>query len=225
MLAILYDVHGNLPALEAVLADAQAAGADRWVLGGDLTALGAYPAETAARLDALQPVAAIRGNWERWVADPEDIAGQEPLLGARRFVLDALGEALVARHGALPRTATVDDSFFCHASPRSDMEPFAAEADPGDAALLDGVREPRVFTGHTHLQFARVTEDGVEIINPGSVGLPLDGDTRAAYALLHDGAVELRRVAYDHEAVAATLDGFDAAWASAAARRLREARF
>ena len=81
--------------------------------------------------------------------------------------------------------------------------------------------------GHTHLQFRRRREDGVELLNPGSVGMPLDGDHRAAYALLGgDGEVEHRRVAYDHEASArAVRERFgDSEWAVRSERRLLEAR-
>ena len=73
MLAVLYDIHGNLPALEAVLTDAQARGADRYLLGGDYASLGAWPVETLERLRKLPTVARLRGNWERWQANPEDM--------------------------------------------------------------------------------------------------------------------------------------------------------
>ena len=70
MLALVYDVHGNLPALEAVIADAEAAGVEGWVLGGDYALFGGWPAETVERLRALERASWIRGNGERWTADP-----------------------------------------------------------------------------------------------------------------------------------------------------------
>jgi diadenosine tetraphosphatase ApaH/serine/threonine PP2A family protein phosphatase len=85
-----------------------------------------------------------------------------------------------------------------------------------------------VVFGHTHLQFARTTAEGLELVNPGSVGMPFDGDTRAAYALLHPGGrVEHRRVPYDHESAAARVpERFgEAPWTEVVARRLRTASF
>jgi diadenosine tetraphosphatase ApaH/serine/threonine PP2A family protein phosphatase len=103
---------------------------------------------------------------------------------------------------------------FCHASPGSDVESFLPEAQPGDAELLAGVEAARVVFGHTHLQFRRTTEDGIELVNPGSVGLPFDGDQRAAYGLIApDGAVELRRVDYDVEHAIAALRERGNSWA------------
>jgi diadenosine tetraphosphatase ApaH/serine/threonine PP2A family protein phosphatase len=106
------------------------------------------------------------------------------------------------------------------------MTPFLPDGSPDDdAPLLAGVAERRVVFGHTHVQFSRVGGGGVELVNPGSVGLPWDGDGRAAYALLDGERVELRRVAYDAERAAGALDAVGAPWAQVTARRLREARF
>src|SRR3954463_5346959 len=70
MLALLYDIHGNLPALEAVLADLERRDVDRYLLGGDMAPFGAWPAETVARLRELDGAVWIRGNTERWLLDP-----------------------------------------------------------------------------------------------------------------------------------------------------------
>jgi predicted phosphodiesterase len=226
VLAILYDIHGNLPALEAVLADAHAEGAGRFVLGGDYAAFGAWPAQTVARLDELQDATWIRGNWDRWQVAPDDAPDDEVVQGARRAVLAELDEQTVARLGALPETAHVDGTLYCHASPHSDMRSFPAERDAGDAELLQGVTERRVVFGHTHVQFQRTTADAVELVNPGSVGLPLDGDVRAAYALVRlDGAVELRRVRYEHAHAVEALRTRREPWADRIAQRLEHARF
>jgi diadenosine tetraphosphatase ApaH/serine/threonine PP2A family protein phosphatase len=106
------------------------------------------------------------------------------------------------------------------------MEPVSPDPDPErDRELLRGVAEHRLVFGHTHVQFRRLA-DGVELVNPGSVGLPWDGDVRAAYALLEDGeGIELRRVAYDHERAAAALDAIGDEWAGVTAQRLRAASF
>jgi diadenosine tetraphosphatase ApaH/serine/threonine PP2A family protein phosphatase len=217
MLALLYDVHGNLPALEAVLEDCPA---ERFLLGGDYAVAGGWPRETVERLEELE-AEWIRGNTERWLVDTSDVP--EPMLPVIERARERLGEELVERLVALPETTTRDGVLYCHASPGSDMRSFAPEEDDSDAELLRGVESGPVVFGHTHIQFARTTARGVELVNPGSVGLPFDGDHRAAYALLQDdGRIELRRVEYDWRRSA------DAARERAGelpARRLEQARF
>jgi diadenosine tetraphosphatase ApaH/serine/threonine PP2A family protein phosphatase len=137
-----------------------------------------------------------------------------------------LGEELVAELGALPAQVVLDGIRYCHASPVSDMRSFLPDPADDEDELLAGVAERRITFGHTHLAFARRRIDGTELVNPGSVGMPFDGDHRAAYAVLTaDGRVELRRVGYDHEASAAAVrERFgDAAWAVRSERRLRAA--
>ena len=118
---------------------------------------------------------------------------------------------------------------FCHGSPRSDVESFFPDPGEHDAALLEGVTERRLVFGHTHLAFRREAAGPagpVELVNPGSVGLPLDGNPRAAYALVHDdGTLEHRRVRYDHAASAAALrQRFGGGWTETIARRIERAR-
>lgn len=229
MLGCVFDVHGNLPALEAVLEDARAAGVRRFVLGGDYAAFGGWPAECAALADALDAAVRIRGNWERWVADPPpEVQADAELSAAADAVRSALGPDLVAAHGALPAEAWLDDSTLaCHASPGSDMAGLMPEPADADAELLEGVTALRLVVGHTHHQFRR-TAAGVEIVNPGSVGLPFDGDRRAAWAVLgDDGSIELRRVEYD---VAEAIHGVralggDAPWVAHVVARLESASF
>lgn len=226
MLAILYDVHGNRPALEAVLEDARGAGADRFLLGGDYSAFGAWPVECVEILRGLGDGATwIRGNWERWQAAPEAIPDLSVAQDAARSVIEQLGPALVAELAALPAQAVLDETLFVHGSPLSDIEPFGPQADPeGDDQALAGVAQRRVVFGHSHLQFARTTPGGIALANPGSVGLPWDGDQRAAYALLEDDDLELRRVAYDVEAAASAVDAIGEDWSTQIARSLRTAR-
>ncbi len=203
MLAVLYDIHGNLPALEAVLADAAAAGATRHVLGGDYALFGPWPAETVARLRGLD-AEWIRGNGERWTASPGDAPQNEVVQGSIRASREALGDATVAELAALPADLSIDDTRFVHASPPSDVRPILPVPGDDEPELLAGVTEDRLVFGHTHLQFRRRAAGGLELLNPGSVGMPFDGDTRAAYALITaDGEIECRRVAYDHAASAA----------------------
>jgi diadenosine tetraphosphatase ApaH/serine/threonine PP2A family protein phosphatase len=228
MLAILYDVHGNRPALEAALEDARGAGADRFLLGGDYSAFGAWPLQCVAILRELGDAATwIRGNWERWQAEPDAVPYAPVIQGAARWVRDQLGPELIAELAALPTRAVLGDTLFVHGSPLSDIEAFGPTPDPeGDDQALAGVTQRRVVFGHSHLQFTRRTPGGIALANPGSVGLPWDGDARAAYALLgDDDALELRRVAYDLEAAASAVEALGEDWATTTAQRLRSARF
>jgi diadenosine tetraphosphatase ApaH/serine/threonine PP2A family protein phosphatase len=223
VLACLYDVHGNLAALEAVLADARAAGARRWVLGGDYALMGPRPVECVATLRGLgEPALWIRGNTERWLAEPPEDA---IIRAAAEWCAERLGDELVRVLAALPPEGRYEaDTRICHGSPVSDMRSFLPDPSPEDDRLLAGIAERRIVFGHTHLQFTRHHGD-LELLNPGSVGMPFDGDHRAAYALVSDDdRVELRRVAYDHEAVAAELEALGAEWARVAAARVRNAR-
>jgi diadenosine tetraphosphatase ApaH/serine/threonine PP2A family protein phosphatase len=195
------------------------------VLGGDYSALGAWPAECVAALDELDVAVRIRGNWERWVADPPpELLADADNVRANDDIRAALGDDRVAELGALPDRAPLGDTLVCHASPAGDMEGFASEAADGDEELLAAVQARRLIVGHTHVQFER-TAGGVAIVNPGSVGLPLDGDRRAAWAVLHDDSVELRRVAYDVEAAIEGLQARypEAGWTKFALERLRNA--
>jgi len=197
VLALLYDVHGNLPALEAVLDDCPT---DRFLLGGDHVGFGAWPRETADRLKALD-AEWIRGNVDRWLVDAPDApeAMHEVIERSRELA----GPELCRELAALPESTTHGGTLYCHASPLSDMDSFYPEPQDSDAERLMGVEAERVVFGHTHLQFMRSGPGGIELVNPGSVGIPLDGDRRAAYAIVDDdGAVELRRVEYDWETAA-----------------------
>jgi diadenosine tetraphosphatase ApaH/serine/threonine PP2A family protein phosphatase len=197
VLGLLYDIHGNLPALEAVLDDCPA---DRFLLGGDYTVFGAWPRETVARLRELD-AEWIRGNVDRWLVDDSDVP--EPMRPLIERSREMLGQELSRELAALPESTARDDTLYCHGSPLSDMDGFYPEPHDTDAERLMGVEARRVVFGHTHLQFIRTGPGGIELVNPGSVGIPLDGDRRAAYAVVgDDGSVELRRVEYDWQAAA-----------------------
>jgi predicted phosphodiesterase len=203
MRAVLYDVHGNLPALDAVVADARAAGAADFVLGGDYVFFGAFPRETVARLRELEAVW-IRGNTDRWLEDASDLPPSELNERSLAACREALGE-LAPELAALAPTTIVDEALFCHASPRSDMKSFMPEGGEKDAALLADDNPDVIVFGHTHIQFRRPSGRHT-LVNPGSVGLPFDGDRRAAYALWRgQGDFELRRVEYDSDAYAAAV--------------------
>jgi diadenosine tetraphosphatase ApaH/serine/threonine PP2A family protein phosphatase len=223
VLGLLYDVHGNLPALEAVLGDARAMGVAGYVLGGDYALFGGWPEETVARLRELAGATWIRGNGERWTAAPGDAPGDATIQGAIAACAAALGGDLVARLAALPERARIGDTLVVHGSPLSDVRSFLPQPGDDEDELLAGEHPPRLVFGHTHLPFARRHGD-IELINPGSVGMPFDGDPRAAYAVLHpDGSVQHRRVAYDHAASAARVRG--TAWGDVVARRIEQAAF
>jgi putative phosphoesterase len=228
VLGLLYDVHGNLQALEAVLDDARRQGVDRWILGGDYALFGPEPEETVARLRTLQPAIWIRGNVDRWTAEPDSLPDDAFPLPAIAACREALGGTLVDELGALPEQALHEDTRYVHASPVSDTRSFLPQPDADEPELLDGVKEPRLVFGHTHLPFRRIsTTGGIELVNPGSVGIPLDGDQRAAYALVHpDRRIEHRRVPYDHAASAARVRERwpGAEWAETVARRIEQAR-
>lgn len=219
MLAVLYDIHGNLVALEEVLKDAEAAGADSYLLGGDFGAGSPWPLETVERLRVLPNSTWLRGNGERWLREP-------PL--DRPEVAQALAEmdsGLGTEEGwlySLQAQCELDGVLYTHGSPLSDVDSFSAEPSDDDERLLNGVRDTTVVFGHSHLQFERPGPNGTTLINPGSAGMPLDGDVRAAYALRHeDGAFEFRRVDYDVEHAAKAWEPLPG-WGPMVAERLRK---
>jgi predicted phosphodiesterase len=219
-LGLIYDVHGNLPALEAVLADA--GDVDSWVLGGDYALFGAWPRETVERLRELD-ARWIRGNGERWLVDRSDAPG--PVHGPIDRCRELLGEQLVSELFDLPESLKGDGALFFHGSPISDMQSFFPEPAPGEEDLMGGVEDGLLVFGHTHLPFARLGPHGVELVNPGSVGMPFDGDPRAAYAVIRDGSVEHRRVEYDHQASADAIRERIGEVGEQAARRVERASF
>jgi predicted phosphodiesterase len=219
VLAVLYDIHGNLVALEEVLRDAEAEGADRYLLGGDFASWSPWPLETLERLRRLPETTWIRGNGERWLREP-------PL--DRPEVVEALRErdsGLGAEEGwvySLQEQKELDGVLYVHGSPLSDVDSFPREPGPDDERMLNGVRDRTVVFGHSHLQFRRPGPNGTTLLNPGSVGMPLDGDARAAYALRHDdGEFEFRRIAFDTERVAQAWEALGGSFGQMAAARTR----
>lgn len=197
--AALYDVHGNLPALEAVLAEVEREAADLVVVGGDV-AWGPFPHETLERLRGLgDRVRFVRGNTER------EIVARDQAYEETRWCADRLGMEEHAFLATLPETLTLDvdglgPTLFCHGSPRRDDEPMTvASPEPRLAEILAGVEERVVVFGHTHAQFEREAV-GKRLVNPGSVGLPL-GERGAYWAVLGPG-VELKHTRYDVESAA-----------------------
>jgi diadenosine tetraphosphatase ApaH/serine/threonine PP2A family protein phosphatase len=225
-LVVLYDIHWNLAALDAVLADVRAERVDGYLLGGDYAAFGPWPRETLERLWELDNTTWIRGNGERWlietseVPDAEGDAGPTPIDMAIR----ALPQGEIDRLYALPTRVERDGVLYVHASPRSDVESFAPKPEEGEAELLEDVRDRIVVFGHSHVQFRRPGPNGTELINPGSVGMPLDGDPRAAWAVrTSDGAFRFRRTEYDVERAVAKARELGPDWGERIAARLANA--
>jgi len=167
--AVLFDVHGNLPALDAVLAEAGAEGFDRLLFGGDLVLFGAEPAACVDRLRELgDQLVAIKGNTDRYVIDRQDEVTQWA---------DALGADRLAWLDALPAQLAVpeQDALLVHATPRGDEEMLMPETPASHAAaMLAGVEQHTLLCGHVHIQYRRPLA-GHEVINPGSVGMPWTG--------------------------------------------------
>ena len=216
MLAILYDIHGNTGALDAVLAEAEAAGADRYLLGGDYGTPSPAPAETLERLRALPNTTWIRGNGERWLREPPDIP---EVSEAYEHVPGTVSEGEIEWLYSLPASAELDGVLYVHGSPLSDVDSFAPEPQDGEEAMLAGVSDRTIVFGHSHQQFRRPGPNGTELVNPGSVGMPLDGDVRAAWATW-DGDFAFHRAEYDFERAAAAYRALGGAFGEMAANRI-----
>jgi predicted phosphodiesterase len=194
--AALYDIHGNLPALEAVLAELGGENVDRIVIGGDVAA-GPFPEETVARLRTLgAQVSFIRGNADRELAEgPEKMPET-----VRDWLVPRVSESLRAELGSWPGQARLDvdglgEVLFCHATPRNDEEIFTELTPDEIVAEMFAAAPPVTVVGHTHMQVDRRVGDR-RIVNAGSVGLPYEGKPGAYWALLGPD-VEHRRTEYD----------------------------
>jgi predicted phosphodiesterase len=210
-LAVLADIHGNLPALDAVLRDVEAAGADAIVLNGDL-ATGPMPAETLDRLAGLGDRAIwVRGNADRELAAACDGVLDPGLPDVVRIPTEYCASRLDRRHrdllAGLPLSVSLAVTglgpvLFCHATARDDTEIVLVDSGLDKyRAAFDGTDEPTVVLGHTHMPFDRLAGCR-RFVNPGSVGMPYGG-TGAYWALLGPD-VTLRRTGYDAEAAGET---------------------
>ncbi len=209
----LYDIHGNLPALEAVLQEVEQEQPDLILVGGDIV-LGPMPRAVLERLLALgSTVHFIRGNCERDVVAAFDGLPPRPGMSEEvnervRWTAQQLDRSQRDFLAQLPEQAffNVDELgevLFCHGSPRSDEEIItAATSEERLRRILADVRQQIVVCGHTHMQFDR-TVDGIRVVNAGSVGMPY-GDT-GAYWLLLGPEIRLRRTLYDLEDAAAQI--------------------
>jgi putative phosphoesterase len=222
-LAVLSDIHGNLGALDAVLADCAARGVETIVNLGDILSGPLEPAATAARLMALD-LPTIRGNHERQLLE-DDHAVMGP---SDRHALAELDERALQWLAAVPVWLQIGDILLCHGRPGDDMRYLLETVEPAGARAattaevaerLDGIDARLILCGHSHRPRMMRLDDGRLVVNPGSVGLPAygwdwphahkmeTGTPHARYAVIENSvagyAVELVAVTYDWEAAAA----------------------
>jgi putative phosphoesterase len=202
---VISDLHANWPALEAVLA---AEPFDRLIVGGDLVSYGPHPVEVVELIRSRADVA-VRGNHDEALAHHTDCRcapTSKPLAEATRSVhRTLLPEDAIRFLGALPQTASFEiagTTFFAvHASPRDHLYRYTLTPDAAEEHLrheIGDVPAHYVLLGHTHLPMIRKVAGRI-VVNPGSVGQPRDGDPRASYAVIEDGAARLGRIEYDRE--------------------------
>ena len=218
-IAVLSDIHGNVLALEAVLADLERqGGADHIIVAGDIVAYGPTPNEVFAILQGLPNAQFLLGNCDRYLLEKTYPAtgGEEwkdKLLLSFRWTAEHMEARALGFLGSLPLSLTIRQGNWrllaVHGSPRSDEEGISATTsdEDFDSMGLDPTVVDLMVCGHTHIPLDR-TIKGVRVVNAGSVGLPFDGEPRACYALISvtqekgtSSEVELRRVAYNVEKV------------------------
>jgi predicted phosphodiesterase len=220
-LGVIADIHGNALALDAVVCDARKRGVEQFVDLGDVLYGPLQPLETYRIFRDLPLIASISGNQDRKIfeAGPRDLAANRNLA----FTVNALGTEPIAWLRTLPPTAVVGgEMFLCHGTPSSDTTYLLEDVSSGRPQvrpeddilrLLDGVREPLILCGHSHIPRVVRLSSGQTIINPGSIGLPAYDDDEpvkhfmetysphASYAVLEKGpegwGVSLHRVVYD----------------------------
>jgi hypothetical protein len=175
-------------------------------------------------LESLPAIVRIRGNVERWLREePEAPESAKQFLDKALEVARAsLGPTLVDRLYGLPERGELDGILICHGSPLSDIESFAPKPQPGEERMLAGEAERTIVFGHSHQQFRRAGPNGTLLINPGSVGAPLDEDTRAAWAIYDNGEIAFRRTAYNVETAVAKMRSYGD-WAGPIVYRLEHA--
>jgi len=207
--AVLSDIHGNLPALEAVLHDVRHAAPDRVVIGGDVLP-GPMPRECLDALLGLDiPVQFIHGNGDRealaHLSGREMTTVPEAFRGPVIWAAEQLGQKYRPILASWPPSLSVDIPplgvvFFCHSTPRNDVEIFT-RLTPEEVLkpLFEGLGAQVVVCGHTHMQFDRMV-GSVRVVNAGSVGMPF-GEPRADWLMLGPD-VELRHTSYDLAAAA-----------------------
>jgi putative phosphoesterase len=214
-IAVVSDVHGNLTALDAVTRDLRLTAPDIVVNGGDLVGSGSSPAEVIDRVRALG-WPGVLGNTDEMLWRPERV---EQTLSAPHYARlknhilthvipvtrDAIGDERLAWLKALPCNWSQDDTSVVHAGPDDPWRsPGVSAPDDELERVYSPLGTPRVVYGHIHHPFVRPL-GRLTVANSGSVSLSYDGDPRASYAILDDGRIDIRRVAYDVEEEVARL--------------------
>ncbi|HXM58593.1 MAG TPA: metallophosphoesterase family protein [Candidatus Dormibacteraeota bacterium] len=236
-IAVVSDVHGGLVALEAVVVDLERLSPDLVVHGGDVAVLGPRPAEVVDRLRELG-WPSVAGNTDEMLWDPSVRAEQErraPKLLAWLDVLfgtlgpwaaERLGEERIAWLRSRPLAVAEHGVRIVHASPGDLWRAPMPDAGDDELAGVYGDAGGTTVYGHIHRPFVRALPGAGPIVaNCGSVGLPWDGDPRAAYLLVDDGRAEVRRVAYDLDRARRDLEDAGFPLAGWLATVQREARF
>jgi predicted phosphodiesterase len=213
--AALYDIHGNLPALRAVLAEVARENVEAVVIGGDVAA-GPQPRETVEQLMALgQRARFVRGNADREVVDAYDQrrvrpenesgpAGKAAAFAAGRITNKQRDFMASFRPIVTLQVDGLGPAVFCHGSPRSDTEIITTKTPVQRLSrILEGIPEPLIVGGHTHRQLVHHAGDR-RFVNAGSVGAPYEGRPGAFWALLGP-EVSLRRTEYDISAACGEL--------------------
>jgi putative phosphoesterase len=210
-LAIVSDIHGNLTALEAVIADLKRASPDLVVHGGDLAASGNRPAEVVDRIrDLGWP--GVLGNTDEMLWAPEQFDRQMKRAAKLRVLLETLfhefapatrellGDERIQWLRALPSELRNQDLLLMHASPGDLWQAPMPDCEEQQLlATYSRAGAAIVVYGHIHRPYVRQVS-GLVVANSGSVGMPYDGDSRASYLIVEDGNVTIRRVEYDVEA-------------------------
>ena len=226
-IAIFGDVHGNSPALEAILADGEKLGVEAWGCVGDLVFKGPAPQEVVTTIRNLDPLVTVLGNTDEWTLHgfPENAGfGKERLPAFRQYAnwalarLDEESRAWIRR---LPASKEImvggTRVLFVHASPRSISENLpSGSSDKDMACMLEGHEADMVVAGHIHVPYVRRL-NGKTLVNTGSTGNPVDDDPRASYVILDDDgtslSVTIRRVPYNVEQTAALAREREFPWA------------
>lgn len=211
-IAALYDIHGNLPALEAVLDELAQVQPDVLLIGGDIVP-GPMPAQTLERLQAEgMHILAIRGNADREVVaafddQPLAEAPSAEVRATTRWTAQQLSRGQRDFLAGLPEHLTISveglgDVLFCHATPHSDEAIFTPHTPQEQLrTIFQGLEQQVVVCGHTHMQF-EIQVGNVRVLNAGSVGMPYADRPGAYWLLLEPGRSEFRCTAYDLEAAA-----------------------
>ena len=241
-IAVVSDIHGNLTALEAVVADLRLTSPDLVLQGGDVAVLGARPAEVTDRVRDLGWPGVV-GNTDAWHGSAATRAGEEQLVSTMPklrawlatlfdvllpWATERLGEERLDWLGTRPPELREGGIRLVHASPGEPWRAPPPDAPDDELSATYGEGRPGLAVyGHIHRPYVRQLPGGLVVANAGAAGLPFDGDPRAAYLVVDDGVPTVRRVAYDteREARALAASGFPlASWLAGVQRTARYER-